>query len=72
MPKGIVKWFNQQIGAGFIKSNEGESFFFRHSAVRSEDLKAMREGQFVSFEVARDIRSISPTAANVRPVEYFS
>ena len=52
MPMGKIKWFNQQIGAGFIRSDEGENVFFRLSAIRSEDPKTIQRGQCVSFDIA--------------------
>jgi cold shock CspA family protein len=69
MPTGKIKWFNQQIGAGFIRSEEGENVFFRLSAIRSYDPKTIQRGQCVIFDVAKNIRSISPTAASVETCE---
>jgi hypothetical protein len=54
MPTGKIKWFNRQIGAGFI---------------RSDDPKMIRRGQCVTFDIAKNIRSISPTAAYVMTCE---
>jgi cold shock CspA family protein len=69
MPTGTIKWFNQQIGAGFIRSDEGENVFFRVSAIHGDDPKSIRRGQCVSFDIAKNLRSISPTAAIVEPCE---
>ncbi len=69
MPMGKIKWFNQQIGAGFIRSDEGENIFFRLSAIHSDDPKTIQRGQCVSFDIATNLRSISPTAAIVKPCE---
>ena len=66
MPTGKIKWFNQQIGAGFIRGDEGENVFFRHNAIRGSNGKPVREGQCVSFEIAKNIRSISQTAVAVK------
>ena len=65
MPTGKVKWFNQKIGAGFIRSDEGENVFFRSAAVCGKDPQAIREGQPVRFDIAKNIRSLSQTAASV-------
>jgi CspA family cold shock protein len=70
MPTGKIKWFNQQIGAGFIRGDEGENVFFRFNAIRNHNRKTIREGQRVSFEIAKNLRSISRTAANVKPFEF--
>ena len=66
MPTGKIKWFSPQIGAGIIRSNEGENVFFRFSAIRSNEPKTIRRGQCVSFDNVKNLRSISMTAANVK------
>ena len=66
MPTGKIKWFNKEIGACFIKSDDGTNVFFRGSAVRSADPKTIRQGQVVCFEIVKNTRSISQTAANVQ------
>lgn len=65
MPMGRIRWFNPQIGAGFIRSDEGENIFFRSSVYRGEDSQAIREGLQVRFDIAKNIRSLSQTAASV-------
>ena len=69
MPMGKIKWFNQQIGAGFIRSDEGENVFFRTSAIRCDNPKSIQRGQCVTFDIAKNLRSISPTAAYVKTCE---
>jgi cold shock CspA family protein len=69
MPTGTVKWFNHQIGAGFIRSDEGENVFFRLSALGGDDPQKIRRGQCVRFDIATDLRTISPTAASVKTCE---
>jgi cold shock CspA family protein len=65
MATGKIRWFNHEIGAGFIRSDEGENIFFRFSAYRGEDARDIREGQPVRFDIAKNVRSISQTAACV-------
>ncbi len=67
MPTGKIKWFNQQIGAGFIRTDEGENVFFRDGAIDRDSRKEIRPGQCVSFEIAKNLRSIAQTAARVKP-----
>ncbi len=66
MPTGKIKWVSQQMGAGFIRSDEGINIFFRFSAIQSNEPKTVRRGQCVSFDIAKNLRSISPTAASVK------
>ena len=68
MPTGKIKWFSPQIGAGFIRTDEGENVFFRFSAIHSNDPKTIRRGQCVSFDIAKNLKNISPTAAKIKPL----
>ena len=57
MATGLVKWFNDVKGFGFIQPAEGGGDVFVHiSAVEQAGLRGLNEGQRVSFELARDRR----------------
>lgn len=68
MPTGKIKWFNHQIGAGFIRSDEGENIFFRTGVFHGKETQAIREGQTVYFVIAKNIKTLSQTAARVTTV----
>lgn len=52
MATGIVKWFNDAKGFGFITPDDkGEDLFAHFSAIAMNGFKTLKEGQRVSFEV---------------------
>lgn len=49
---GIVKWFNDATGFGFITPDEGGEDLFAHfSAIEGEGFKPLHEAQRVTFDV---------------------
>jgi CspA family cold shock protein len=52
MATGIVKWFNDSKGFGFISPDGGGEDLFAHfSTIQSQGFKTLKEGQRVSFEI---------------------
>ena len=63
MAEGIVKWFNDQKGYGFIQQEEGEDVFVHYSAISGSGFKTLAEGDRVTFDVEQE--SKGPSAKNV-------
>lgn len=65
MATGIVKWFNDQKGYGFI-TQEGQTkdLFVHFSAIEMEGYKTLEEGMKVEFDVVAGEKG--PQAANVK------
>ena len=67
MAIGIVKWFNDAKGFGFIApEGGGKDVFCHHTAIQVQGFRTLTEGQKVEFDVEQGAKG--PQAANVRPV----
>jgi CspA family cold shock protein len=66
MATGIVKWFNDAKGFGFITPDGGGEDLFAHfSAINAQGFKSLSENQRVSFEVTTGPKG--KQAANIQP-----
>jgi CspA family cold shock protein len=63
---GIVKWFNEEKGFGFIARQGGDDVFVHFTAINMEGRRTLLEGQNVSFEVVSGQKG--PQAENVTVV----
>lgn len=51
---GIVKWFNDQKGFGFItRDNAGDDVFVHHKAINATGRRTLQEGDRVEFNVVK-------------------
>lgn len=53
MATGVVKWFSNQKGYGFITTDEGKDVFVHFSAIEGDGFKTLEEGQKVEFEITQ-------------------
>ena len=63
MAEGIVKWFSEKKGYGFIEQNDGPDIFVHYSSINSPGFKTLVEGEQVNFDVEESDRG--PVAKNV-------
>ncbi len=64
VPLGIVKWFNDAKGYGFITQEDGGDIFVHYTAIQQEGFKSLKEGDNVEFEVSQGPKGLQ--AADVR------
>jgi len=51
MPTGVVKWFNDKKGFGFIKrENEDIDVFVHYSVIQEDGYKSLAQGQLVEYD----------------------
>jgi CspA family cold shock protein len=64
MPRGTVKWFNEEKGYGFISPEDGsEDVFVYHTGIAGSGFKSLEKGEKVTYEVTQGRKG--PQAANV-------
>ena len=67
MPTGTVKWFNDDMGFGFITPDDaGKDLFVHHSAIAAEGFRSLAEGARVSYDAEAGDKG--PKAVNVQTI----
>jgi cold shock protein len=66
MADGVVKWFNDRKGYGFIEQEDGPDVFVHFSGINGAGFKTLQEGDRVTFEIEQGAKG--PAAVNVTVV----
>jgi len=64
--KGIVKWFSNVKGYGFIEYGDAEDIFVHFTGIEMDGYRTLKEGQSVEFEAVEGNRGLQAT--NVVPL----
>ena len=64
MPTGVVKWFSDDKGFGFITPDEGSrDLFVHHTGINSDGYRSLPEGAKVQFDAVEGAKG--PEAKSV-------
>lgn len=66
MPRGVIRFFNDLKGYGFIDSDTSDPIYVHHSSIRTNGYKSLREGEEVWFDVIEGHSGAE--AVNVRKI----
>ena len=66
MANGVVKWFSEKKGYGFIEQEDGPDVFVHHSGINAQGFRTLHEGDRVTFTVEQGKKG--PAAVNVTVV----
>lgn len=53
---GVVKWFNNAKGWGFISRQDGSDVFVHYSQIEGDGYRTLRQGQQVAFHLKQGPR----------------
>ncbi len=63
---GVVKWFNDKKGYGFISRDSGDDVFVHHSSIVAEGFRSLAEGDRVEFSITQENKG--QAAVDVRKI----
>ncbi len=63
--QGVVKWFNESKGYGFIERSSGGDVFVHFSAIQGDGYRTLEDGSEVEFDVEQGPKGLQ--AINVVP-----
>lgn len=67
MSKGIIKWFNNEKGYGFINGKSDEDIFVHYTSIKIDGYKTLTEGQEVEYTLIKTDKGLQATS--VKPVK---
>ena len=65
--QGVVKWFNDTKGFGFIQRSGGDDVLVHFRAIQGDGHRSLRDGQRVEFSVVQGQKGFQ--AEEVQPLD---
>lgn len=66
MADGIVKWFNENKGYGFIQQENGPDVFVHYTGITGSGFRSLNEGDRVTFEIEEGEKGLSAVNVDVK------
>lgn len=64
--QGVVKWFSDPKGYGFILRSEEADIFVHHTAIQMDGFRTLKEGDMVMYDLMDSPKGLQ--ASNVTPL----
>ncbi len=64
MNEGVVLWFDDERGIGFVETQNGKEVFVHHSSIEMSGYRSLVQGDRVSFTIEETSRGLE--AKNVK------
>ncbi len=61
---GVVKWFNDDKGFGFIEQENGPDVFVHYRAINGEGRRTLHDGQQVTFDIREGEKGLQAENVN--------
>ncbi len=59
--RGVIKWFNDAKGFGFIEHENGKDVFVHYSVIEQEGFKTLKDGEEVEYELKEGEKGLHAT-----------
>ena len=69
---GVVKWFNDEKGYGFINPQSGDDLFVHFKAIQADGFKTLKEGQAVTFVATRGQKGMQAEEVQIAEADLAS
>lgn len=60
--KGVVKWFNNAKGFGFIEHTDGKDVFVHYSVIKDDGYRSLKDGEEVEYEITEGPKGYHATS----------